>query len=128
MPDAGGEVWHILEVYMKRGADGSEPLISRAEMRERVEHAKTTERFLLRLGWLVLALGITSLVVTGVLLLHGDITMEQALATVFGVIISGILSGAAAYSSGTNIGLGASRLVLSLGPEEQEPEGHEGQD
>jgi hypothetical protein len=112
---------------MEREAVRTEPLISRAEMHERVEHAKSTERFLLRLGWLVLALGVTSLVITGVLLIHGDITMEQALATVFGVIISGILSGAAAYSSGTNIGLGASRLVLALGPEEPEPEEHEGQ-
>jgi hypothetical protein len=103
---------------MEQGAGGSEPPISRSEMHKRVEHAISTERFLLRLGWLVLALGITSLVVTGALLVHGDITMEQALAAVFGVVISGILSGAAAYGSGINIGLGASRLVLALEPEE----------
>jgi hypothetical protein len=113
---------------MEQEAGGPKPLISRAEMRKRVEHAISTERFMLRLGWLVLAFGITSLVVTGALLLHSDITVEQALAAVFGVIISGILSGAAAYSSGINIGLGASRLVLALGPEEPEPEEHEGQD
>jgi hypothetical protein len=105
---------------MEREAGGVKPLISRAEMRARVEHAITTERFMLRLGWVVLALGVTSLVVTGALLVRGDITMEQALAAVFGVIISGILSGAAAYSSGINIGLGASRLVLALDPEEDE--------
>jgi hypothetical protein len=89
-------------------------------MHRRVEHAISTERLLLRLGWLVLALGVTSLVVTGALLVHGDITMEQALAAVFGVIITGILSGAAAYASGINVGLGAARLVLAMEPEEVE--------
>jgi hypothetical protein len=94
------------------------PLISRREMRDRVEHAVATERFLLRLGWLVLALAVTSLTVTVALWLHEDISAEQTLAAVFGVIITGILSGAAAYASGINIGLGAARLVLALEDEE----------
>jgi hypothetical protein len=90
------------------------PLISRAEMRERVRHAVATERFMMRLGWIVLFLAVGSLAVTVVLWLHSDITLEQALAAIFGVIITGILSGAAAYSSGINVGLGASRLALAL--------------
>ena len=105
---------------MTDGATGGSPLIGREEMRERVRHAVATEKFMLRLGWLVLALAVTSLAVTAALWLHGDITMEQALAAVFGVIITGILSGAAAYASGINIGLGASRLVLAMEPEEEQ--------
>ena len=84
------------------------------------EHAVATEKFMLRLGWLVLALAVTSLAVTAALWLHGDITMEQALAAIFGVIITGILSGAAAYASGINVGLGASRLVLAMEAEEEQ--------
>jgi hypothetical protein len=98
---------------MSEHADDAAP-ISRAEMRDRVAHAVATERFMCRLGWLVLALAVTGLVVTVVLWLHEDIGVEQALAAVFGVIITGILSGAAAYSSGVNIGLGASRLSLAM--------------
>jgi hypothetical protein len=105
---------------MEEGARGSAALISQADMRSRVEHAVATEKFMLRLGWLVLALALTSLAVTVVLWLHGDITGEQTLAAVFGVIITGILSGAAAYTSGINIGLGASRLVLAMETEEPE--------
>ena len=96
------------------GTGAEPPLISREQMRERVRHAVATERFMLRLGWIVLALAVTGLTVTIVLWLHGDISMEQALAAIFGVVITGILSGAAAYSSGVNVGLGASRLELAL--------------
>jgi hypothetical protein len=98
---------------------GSQPLVGRGEMRERVRHALSTERFMLRLGWLVLALAIAGLAVTAALWLRGDITVEQALAAIFGVIISGILSGAATYAAGINIGLGACRLVLALTAEEE---------
>lgn len=94
------------------------PLMSREDMREHVEHAIKTERFMTRLGWLVLALAVLSLLVTVALWQHGDITMEQALAAVFGVIISGILSGASAYSAGVNVGLGAARLLLSMKDDE----------
>jgi len=105
---------------MTDGAADEGALISREEMRERVRHAVATEKFMLRLGWLVLALAVTSLAVTAALWLHGDITMEQALAAIFGVIVTGILSGAAAYASGINIGLGASRLVLAMEAEEEQ--------
>ena len=36
------------------------------------------------------------------------------------MIVTGILSGAAAYASGINIGLGASRLVLAMEAEEEQ--------
>ena len=103
---------------MDEGTGGARPLINRAEMRDRVEHAVATEKFMMRLGWIVLFLAVTSLAVAVGLWLHGDLTPEQALAAIFGVIISGILSGAAAYSSGVNVGLGASRLVLAMEPDE----------
>lgn len=83
-------------------------------MVRRVEHAVSTERFMTRLGWIVLFLAVAGLVITVAFWLLGDITMEQALAAIFGVIITGILSGAAAYSSGINVGLGASRLALAM--------------
>jgi hypothetical protein len=104
---------------MSDGATGEGPLISRGETRERVEHAVATEKSMLRPGWLVLALAVTSLAVTAALWMHGDITLEQALAAIFGVIITGILSGAAAYAADTNVGLAASRLVLALEAEEE---------
>ena len=91
-----------------------EDLISRQEMQDGVEHALATATFMRRLGWIVLFLAVASLIVTVVLWLHGDISFEQALASIFGVIITSILSGAAAYSSGVNIGLGASRLLLAM--------------
>jgi hypothetical protein len=93
-------------------------LITHQEMRERVEHAVAIGTFMRRLGWIVLFLAVASLIVTVVLWLLGDISFEQALATIFGVIISSILSGAAAYSSGVNIGLGASRLSLAMEKDE----------
>ena len=80
---------------MDEGTGGAQPLINRAEMRDRVEHAVATEKFMMRLGWIVLFLAVTSLAVAVGLWLHGDLTLEQALAAIFGVIISGILSGAA---------------------------------
>jgi len=52
---------------MTDGAADEGALISREEMRERVRHAVATEKFMLRLGWLVLALAVTSLAVTAAL-------------------------------------------------------------
>jgi hypothetical protein len=95
-----------------------EDLISRQEMLVRVEQALAVGRFMRRLGWIVLFLATASLIVTVVLWLHGDISIEQALASIFGVIITSILAGAAAYSSGINMGLGASRLVLAMEKDE----------
>ncbi len=46
--------------------------------------------------------------------------MEQTLAAVFGVIITGILSGAAASASGINVVPGASGLVLAMEAEEEQ--------
>jgi hypothetical protein len=103
----------------KGAADvAQEDLISHQAMHDRVERAFATWRFMTRLGWIVLSLAVTGLLVTIVLWLHGDITLEQTMASAFGVIISSILSGAASYSSGINIGLGASRLALALEKDE----------
>ena len=103
---------------MGEDEQGTAPSISRAELYGRVRHAMATERFMRRLGWIVLALAVVSLSVTVAMWLLGEISVEQALATIFGVIISSILSGAAAYSSGVNVGLGAMRLLLAVRDDE----------
>ncbi len=83
-------------------------------MQARVRRGLATERNLLRLAWFVLGLAILSLLTTVALWVLGQISMDQALAAIFGVIISSVLSGAATYGSGVNVGLAASRLATSL--------------
>ena len=55
--------------------------------------------------------------------------LEQALASWLTVALGSILSGSAAYGTGTNIGLGAERLALAAAPVRAEgPDGPEGPD
>jgi hypothetical protein len=82
----------------------------------RVERAHAVEAFLLGLGWAVVVLGVLGAVATAVLLATGDLDLEQALASWLTVALGSILSGSAAYGTGTNIGLGAERLALAAGP------------
>jgi len=91
------------------------------EMKTRVRRGFLTERNLLRLGWFILGLAVAGLVTVLVLWFVGEIGVDQALAAIFGVIISSILSGAATYGSGINVGLAAARLATSL-PREGEEE------
>jgi hypothetical protein len=81
------------------------------EIDERVEHGLIVERVLTRLGWLVLMLGVIGLGTIALQWLWGDLTAEKALAAAGGTALATILSGAAAYGSGTNIGLSAARLA-----------------
>lgn len=101
-------------------AEPAQSLITIEQMKRRVMTALTIERLLLRVGWAVLGLAIVGLIVVIVLWLTGSISVDQALAGIFGVVISAILSGAAAVGSGINVGLGASRLVLNLRDAEKE--------
>jgi hypothetical protein len=86
------------------------------EIDERVEHALMVERVLTRLGWLVLMLGVIGLGAIASQWLLGDLTAEKALAAAGGTTLATILSGAAAYGSGTNIGLSAARLAAQFAP------------
>lgn len=81
------------------------------ETDDRVEHALMVERVLTRLGWLVLMLGVIGLGAITLEWLSGNLTTEKALAAAGGTALATILSGATAYGSGTNIGLGAARLA-----------------
>jgi hypothetical protein len=90
------------------------------EVAEKVEHARTVERVLVGLGWLVLVLGILTVVGTVVELVLGDISIERALGVILGTALAGILSGVTAYGSGVNVGLSAERLSQAVGPAHEE--------
>ncbi len=79
----------------------------------RIEHARAVERALTRLGWSVVVIGSLGIAGIAVFLAIGEIDIEQALGTALGTVLASILSGAAAYGSGVNIGLGAERLALA---------------
>jgi hypothetical protein len=95
------------------------------QMKARVRRGFLTERNLLRLAWFILGLAVASLLTVIVLWLTGEISIDQFLAAVFGVIMSSILSGAATYGSGVNVGLAAARLATNLPPEGDESHGRE---
>jgi hypothetical protein len=79
----------------------------------KVEHAREVERILLRLGWSVAVLGLAGVAVFAVAWAAGDLDAEQAVGLILGTCLATILSGAAAYGAGINIGLGAERLDLA---------------
>ena len=68
---------------------------------------------LLRLGWSVAVLGVVGVVAFSVLWAIGELDIEQGLSLILGTALATILSGAAAYGSGVNVGLGAERLELA---------------
>jgi hypothetical protein len=87
--------------------------------RFKIEHARLVERVLQWLGWTVAVLGTVSLVGLVGLWMLGRISGGQALAASVGTTLGSILSGATAYGSGVNIGLGAERLELAAFRHEQ---------
>jgi len=79
----------------------------------KVKHARQVEVVLQWLGWSVIVLGIAGVAAFSVLLVLGDINVEQATSLILGTALASILSGATAYGSGVNVGLGAERLDLA---------------
>jgi hypothetical protein len=79
----------------------------------KVERAREVERVLLRLGWSVAALGLLGVAVFAAGWAAGDLDAEQAVGLILGTCLATILSGATAYGSGVNVGLGAERLDLA---------------
>jgi hypothetical protein len=97
--------------------------------RAKIDHARQVERVLQLLGWSVAVLATLSLVGFLGLWMSGRLTGGQAFGASLLTIVGSILSGATAYGSGVNVGLGAERLelaaALALGPADEvagEPE------
>jgi hypothetical protein len=79
----------------------------------KVEHARHVEVILQWLGWSVVVLGALGVATFCVLWAAGDLNAEKALSLLLGTALASILSGATAYGSGVNVGLGAERLELA---------------
>lgn len=80
------------------------------DVQGRIAHAFRVERFLVSLGYGVAAVGVLAIVWTLVGALIGDTGWSRAVTTSFGILAATVLSGAAAYASGTSVGLAAARL------------------
>lgn len=83
----------------------------------RVAHALKVERVLTSLGYAVAAVGVLGILWTLFEAVTGDLTWTRAGVTSLGILAATVLSGAAAYGAGTNIGLSALRLAAQRRPE-----------
>jgi hypothetical protein len=84
-----------------------------ARVSAKVEHARVVEGILQRLGWSVAVLGMAGVVVFAVFWALGELSAEQGVSLILGTSLATTLSGATAYGSGVNVGLGAERLELA---------------
>jgi uncharacterized membrane protein len=84
-----------------------------ARIAAKVEHAREVEGILQRVGWSVAVLGLAGVAVFSVMWALGDLNAEQAVGLILGTCLATILSGATAYGSGVNVGLGAERLEIA---------------
>jgi hypothetical protein len=84
-----------------------------ARITAKVEHARGVERILQLLGWSVAVLGLAGVIVFTILWTLGDLNAEQGISLILGTSLATVLSGATAYGSGVNVGLGAERLELA---------------
>lgn len=85
-----------------------------AVITDQIEHARKVGRVLQWLGWAVACLGVAGLAVFSVFWALGDLSAEQAVSLLIGTALASVLSGAGAYGSGVNVGLGAERLDLAV--------------
>jgi hypothetical protein len=79
----------------------------------RVQHAVEVGRVLRWLGWSVVALGILGVIGFIILWVVGELDVDQGVSLILGTALATVLSGATAYGSGVNLGLGAARLDLA---------------
>ena len=93
----------------------------RAVITGQVEHARKVGHALQWLGWSVICLGVIGVAAFSVLWAVGEVDVERAVGLILGTALASILSGAAAYGSGVNMGLGAERLNLAVAAEDQPP-------
>lgn len=82
------------------------------DVREQISHAFQVERVLTTLGWLVLLIGVLSIASILILWLGDELSTSRAIGAAIGTLLGTVLAGAAAYGSGTNVGLAATRLDL----------------
>ncbi|HQR78987.1 MAG TPA: hypothetical protein PLT68_02080 [Actinomycetota bacterium] len=80
----------------------------------RIRHALKVERTLVNLGYLVAVIGMLAIVLEVGSAVVGQASWSRVLVTSFGILAATVLSGAAAYASGTNVGLAAVRLRRDL--------------
>jgi len=93
-----------------------------ARISAKVEHARRVERILQWLGWSVAVFGLVGVVIFTVLWAGGDLSAEQAIGLLVGTALATVMSGATAYGSGVNVGLGAERLDLAATSARGRPE------
>lgn len=79
----------------------------------KVGHARQVGGILQWIGWSVGVLGVVGVVVFVVLWAVGELDIDQGISLILGTALATILSGATAYGSGVNVGLGAERLDLA---------------
>ncbi len=84
-----------------------------ARITAKIEHAREVEGILQWIGWSVAVLGLIGVTAFAVLWAIGDLNVEQAVSLILGTCLAAILSGATAYGSGVNVGLGAERLDIA---------------
>jgi hypothetical protein len=84
-----------------------------ARISAKVAHAREVERILQLLGWSVAVLGLAGVIIFTILWILGDLSAEQGISLILGTSLATVLSGATAYGSGVNVGLGAERLELA---------------
>ena len=84
-----------------------------ARISAKVGLAREAEGVLKWLGWSVAVLGALGIAVFAGLWAVGDLNAEQGISLILGTALTTVLSGATAYASGVNLGLGAERLDLA---------------
>ena len=84
-----------------------------ARISGKVEHARAVEGILQWLGWSVALLGLAGVAAFTALWIAGELSVEQGISLILGTSLATVLSGATAYGSGVNVGLGAERLDLA---------------
>ena len=80
----------------------------------RLERARRAERLLIRLGWLVIAVSAVALAAEVVAIAYGYDDLADGVVVLSGIVLGGILAGAAAFGSGVNIGINAERLEREI--------------
>ncbi len=80
----------------------------------RLARARRAERMLIRLGWLVIAVSAFALIVEVLAMAYGYDDLADGLVVLSGIVLGGILAGAAAFGAGVNIGINAERLEREI--------------